>query len=156
MLAELFLPNTQLMSFEEIKIDTNRVIVKVTSARNDANCPYCQASATRTHSRYVRTLADLPCGDRTVQIQWKANRYFCDNNECTRLTFCEQLPDVTARYARRTNRLMKKQSQIGFDLSAEAGKRLALVLNYGMSGDQLIRFVHAVPHPKVPTPGFSE
>jgi transposase len=152
MFAELFLPNTQLLSFEEIKIDANSILVTVTSAREYAKCPYCQASATRKHSRHFRTLSDLPCGDRAVKICWEAKRYFCDNNNCVRLTFCEQLPEVTARYARKTRRLMTKQLQIGFDLSAEAGNRLALLLNFGMSGDQIIRLVHSVPNPDTPTP----
>jgi len=104
MFAELFLPDTQLLSFEEIKIDKNSIMVRVASARDCAKCPYCQASATRTHSRHLRTLSDLPCGERTVQIQWEAKRYFCDNYDCLRLTFCEQLPEVTARYARKTIR----------------------------------------------------
>ena len=102
MFAELFLPNTQLLSFEEIKIDANSILVTVASARDYAKCPYCQASATRKHSRHFRTLSDLPCGDRAVKICWEAKRYFCDNYNCVRLTFCEQLPEVTARYARKT------------------------------------------------------
>lgn len=152
MFAELFLPDTQLLSFEGIKIDANSVMVRVASARGCAKCPYCQVLATRTHSRHLRTLSDLPCGERAVQIQWEAKRYFCDNHDCFRLTFCEQLPEVTARYARKTSRLMKKQLQIGFDLSAEAGKRLALLLNMAISGDQIIRLVHTVPNPAPSTP----
>jgi len=152
MFAELFLPNTQLLSFEEIKIDANTIQVKVTSAQNYAKCPYCRASAIRIHSRYFRILSDLPCGERAVQIHWESKRYFCDNHDCVRLTFSEQIPEVAARYARKTGRLMKKQLQIGFDLSAEAGKRLAQLLNFGISGDQIIRLVHSIPDPNLPTP----
>ncbi len=152
MFAELFLPNTQLLSFDEIKIDANSILVKISSSRNYAICPYCQTSATRIHSRYPRTLSDLPCGERAVKICWVSKRYFCDNNDCVHLTFCEQLSEVAARYARKTMRLTNKQLQIGFDLSAEAGKRLAQLLNMGISGDQIIRLVHSIPNPDTPTP----
>lgn len=152
MFGELFLPDDRSLIFEEISIDANTVLVKVISAGGEATCPYCHMPANRMHSRYFRTLDDLPCGERRVQIQWKTRRFFCDNLTCSRFTFCERLPGVAEPYARKTKRLRDKQIQIGFELGGETGKRLANLLSISISGDQLLRFVHSKSETDVPTP----
>lgn len=152
MLGELFLPDTHSLSFEEIEIEANTILVKVISAGGEATCPYCQMPANRMHSRYFRTLDDLPCGERRVQVQWKTRRFFCDNHTCSHFTFCERLPGVAGFYARKTKRLQDKQIQIGFELGGETGKRLANLLNISISGDQMLRFVHSKAEWNFPTP----
>ena len=44
-----------------------------------ARCPLCERRAGRVHSRYERTLADLPWGEHTVAIRLRVRRLFCDN-----------------------------------------------------------------------------
>jgi len=152
MFGELFLPDTRSLSFEEIEINANVVLVKVVSAGKEAVCPYCQKTASRMHSRYSRTLDDLPCGERRVRILWKTKRFFCDNYACSHFTFCERLPEVAEFYARKTKRLQEKQVQIGFEVGGEAGKRLAHLLNIRISGDQILRFVRSKAESDYPAP----
>lgn len=152
MLDKLLLPVYHLLSLEEIRIYPTAIILQVSSTPNEAICPYCRASAIRVHSRYFRTLADLPCGERSVQILWHVRRYFCDNPDCAYLTFGEQFSEIAAPYARRTQRLKEKQLQIGFELGGEAGKRLAGLLNLSISGDSIIRFVRSISDVVIPTP----
>ncbi len=152
MFGELFLPDAHALIFEEIEIKANAILVRVVSAGKEAVCPYCQMTATRMHSHYCRTLDDLPCGERRVQLQWKAKRFFCDNYACSHYTFCERLPEVAEFYARKTKRLQQKQIQIGYQVGGEAGKRLAKLLNMSISGDQILRFVRSKAEPAYPTP----
>ncbi len=152
MFGELFLPDAHSLSFEEIEITANVVLIKVVSARKEAVCPYCQKTASRMHSRYSRTLDGLPCGERRVKIQWNTKRFFCDNYACPHFTFCEQLPEVAEFYGRKTKRLQEKQVQIGFEVGGEAGKRLANLLNISVSSDQILRFVRSKTESDCPAP----
>jgi predicted RNA-binding Zn-ribbon protein involved in translation (DUF1610 family) len=43
--------------------------VSLVSTAATACCPECGASAARVHSRYQRTVADLPCGDDQVVLR---------------------------------------------------------------------------------------
>ena len=70
-----------------------------------ARCPLCERRAGRVHSRYERTLADLPWGEHTVALRLRVRRLFCDNPRCERRIFAERLPGVAAPWARRTARL---------------------------------------------------
>ena len=56
----------------------------------------------RVHSRYERRLADAAIGGRRVVIRLTVRRFFCACAACKRKTFAEQVPGLTARYARKT------------------------------------------------------
>ncbi len=47
-----------------------------------ARCPLCGRRSKRVHSRYQRTLADLPWGEHAVTVLLKVRRLFCDNTRC--------------------------------------------------------------------------
>src|SRR5262249_32129225 len=70
-----------------------------------ASLPSCGARSRRVHSRYTRTLADLPCCGVQVQLTLQVRRFFCDQTNCPQRTFAERLPEVAPPYARRTTRL---------------------------------------------------
>ena len=60
-----------------------------TTARS-AHCPLCQQPSHRIHSRYHRTLRDLPAAEQTRRLHIRARRFFCDNPDCHRRTFSDQ------------------------------------------------------------------
>jgi len=64
-----------------------------------ARCPLCGRRSKRIHSRYERTLADLPWGEYAVTIRLSIRRLFCDNAECERRLFAERLPGIAAPWA---------------------------------------------------------
>ena len=102
-----------------------------------ARCPLCGSGSTRIHSRYPRTLADLPWRGIAVTFKVHARKFFCENKACERRIFCERLPDVAA-YARKTGRLEHTLLSIAFELGGEAGARLARELGLVVSGDSLL------------------
>ena len=90
------------------------------------------------HSRYDRTLGDLPWQGRPVSLLIRARRFLCLNLACSRRTFAERLTGVTAVASRRTERLGELQRCLGLALGGEAGARLARRLAMPTSGDTLL------------------
>ncbi|MBW4640499.1 MAG: transposase family protein [Gloeocapsa sp. UFS-A4-WI-NPMV-4B04] len=54
----------------------------MTSTQPTAVCPLCQKSSRRVHSRYYRTLQDLPCASFTLRLQLGVRKFFCLNGGC--------------------------------------------------------------------------
>lgn len=104
------------------------------------------------HSRYGRRLADAPCGGRGVVIELSVRRLFCDNGECRRVTFAEQIDGLTSRYGRRTPVLQRMLAALGVVLAARAMARLALLLGIVVSRTTVLRLVMALPDPAWTTP----
>jgi transposase len=55
-----FLPNPLGFRCEHIYLDKNGVILELFSTTCTTVCPACGQSSHRIHSRYYRTLSDLP------------------------------------------------------------------------------------------------
>jgi transposase len=72
-------------------------IVAGTVAAMQAPCPDCKAPSRRRHSGYERHLADSAVGGRRVRIDLMIRRLFCDNPDCVRVTFAEQIEGLTVR-----------------------------------------------------------
>jgi transposase len=95
------------------------------------------------HSRYGRTLADLPWLGVAVSVQLTVRRFVCGNADCIRRVFGERLPGIVAPYARRTARLSEAFELIGFALGGEAGARVLHRLAMVGSPDTLLRTIRA-------------
>ena len=117
-----------------------------------AVCPACGRSSRRVHSRYERRLADAAIGGRRVVIRLQVRRLFCDDPGCVKTTFAEQVPGLTARYARKTALLAGVLRDIAVALAGRAGARLARALRATASRPALLRLVMAIPDPVAPAP----
>jgi transposase len=143
--TELLLPDFPLLQVEKTLLGAQRLLLIVKSTVPLAQCPLCNFSSSRVHSRYTRSLTDLPWSDLTIQLLLQVRRFFCLNLKCRRVTFAERLGEAVATYARRTNRLSEKLYQIGLALGGEAGARLAKTLGLPISSDSLLRMVKKRP-----------
>ncbi|MBE1605688.1 hypothetical protein HEB94_002536 [Actinopolymorpha pittospori] len=101
------------------------------------------------HSRYLRQLADTAMGGRPVLIKLQVRRLFCATATCPAVTFAEQVPGLTSRYARRTPLLRTLLERIGVALAGRAGARLAAHLGIAVSRSSLLRLVRALPDPQI-------
>jgi transposase len=108
-------------------------------------CPRCGVVAARVHSRYARTITDLPVHGRRTTLVVTARRFFCDHPHCPRSVSCGRLPQLAAPHARTTGPLAESHRAIGFALGGEAGSRLARKLAVPTSPDTLLRRVKAAP-----------
>jgi transposase len=116
------------------------------------HCPACTAPATRVHSRYRRTLTDLPWGAFTVRLRLQVRKLFCDQPGCPRRIFTERLPAVAAPWARRTARLGTRLTALGLALGGAPGARLARALGMATTRNTLLRLIRAAPPPPEMTP----
>lgn len=152
MLTAILWPDDSYLAVDLIQLDANRLHVTTHGTQTSAQCPSCQAESTRVNGYYCRRPADLPCLGYMTQLNLTVPRFFCDNEQCPRRTFAALLPAFIAPYARRTDRLVEEQRQIGFALSAEHGARLLPRLGSIASPDTLLRLVRQTPELEPATP----
>ena len=152
MLAALFLPDPTVLHLEHIAIEEDHVTLTVRTSRDTVGCPSCSCPATRIHSRYVRQVADLPCGARSVHLQLHCRRFFCANPACPRRTFSERLPTVVAPSARRTVRQAAQLQQTGLRAGGETGARLLQDAGILISPDTVLRAIRRTGALPAPTP----
>src|SRR5690606_19566304 len=81
------------------------ITIQLRARRKVVPCPDCGELTGRIHSRYSRTLADLPWHGTAVRLRVETRRLFCPVSQCGRRIFAERLSGTADRYARRTRRL---------------------------------------------------
>ncbi|MCA1838230.1 MAG: transposase family protein [Actinobacteria bacterium] len=130
-----------------ISVSPSGLTVHAEVAAASAGCPLCGKHSSKVHSRYERTIADLPWRNVSVTLKIRARRFFCVNPNCERAIFCERLPEVAA-YARKTDRLEEALLLIAFELGGEAGSRLAHELGLLVSPEALLQRLRGAPSQK--------
>src|SRR5215831_7755461 len=146
------LANPRHLRLQGITTSEKTLTLIVTTIQPRARCPRCHQASTRVHSRYVRTVADLPWLGVAVRLELHTRRFFCRQPTCPQQIFCERLPAVVAPYARRTQRLAHALHVLGFALGGEAGARLALVFSMSTSADTLLRGIRRTALSPPPSP----
>src|SRR5688572_33275100 len=114
------LPTPKLLNLTGVRVTESAITLVAKPSSRVALCPVCEKRSSRVHSRYIRTLADLPWQGIPVSVR----RFFCDEGTCHRAIFAERLPGVAACYGRRTERLDEWFTHVSFALGGEAGSRL--------------------------------
>ncbi|RSM77815.1 ISL3 family transposase [Kibdelosporangium aridum] len=117
-----------------------------------AACPDCGLMSGRVHSRYNRHLSDTATAGREVLVRLTVRRLFCDNPDCARTTFAEQVPELAARHARRTTILQRMLGAVALALGGRAGARLTQRLAASVSRMTLLRMLRGLPDPDRATP----
>ncbi len=129
-----------------------RITLQVSSTQATAPCPRCAIPARRLHSRYQRTLADLPWAQYSVRLQLRVRKWFCGNRHCRRRIFTERLPTITAPWARRTLRLAQCLVALGVALGGTAAVYLRRRWGLTVSRNTLLRLLRRLPLPSCSTP----
>ena len=132
------------LQLEGLNIEAGKVTIFANSRESRARCPVCASGSSRVHSRYLRTVSDLPWHGICVKLEVHARRFFCDEPSCGRRIFCERLPEIPAR-ARKTDRLEQALLAIALELGGRAGARLAEELGIVAARDTLLRRVKGAP-----------
>ncbi len=126
------------------------ITVHAHSASPTSDCPACGLASSSVHSRYGRSLGDLPAHGRRLRIRLSARRFRCRNAACERRVFTERFaPDLIQAHARRTSRLDVLTHAIALALGGRPGERLAERLSMPVSADTLLRLLRrrATPTP---------
>jgi transposase len=138
-LALTLLPTGAGLGLDQVVVDGHAIVLQVRSTAPSTLCPECRQPTRRVHSRYRRTVADLPWGGYTVRLRLRVRRFRCAQAGCRRRVFAERLPAVVAPSARRTARAQEILALIGLHLGGEAGARVVARLGIGASPSTLLR-----------------
>ncbi len=147
MLTTLFFPQMTGVRVDRVWRAGATLHLQVATTRRWARCPLCQRRSTHLHSRYERTLADLPCGGERVVLHLHVRRFRCRVNWCRRQIFAERLPDLVAPFARRTTLLTEQLLRTAFALGGTPGARHLAADGTRVSARTLLRLLHAAPVP---------
>jgi transposase len=135
------LPDTKTLKLLHVCASGQSITLAARTTSAEVCCPVCSTLSQRVHSRYVRTLSDLPWQGIPVRLRLHVRRFFCDEASCERVIFAERLPGVIAHYARRTERLEELFTHVSFALGGEPGARLLRELGVRVSGDTLLEHI---------------
>jgi transposase len=126
----------------------SQITLGLTSTLPQGRCPSCETLSPRVHSRYQRTLADLPWATFQVRLEVCVRKFFCCLPACQQRIFTERLPDVAQPWARRTLRLAQSLLAVGVALGGQAGSRLTARLQRPTPPASLLRVVQTAPLPQ--------
>lgn len=116
-------------------------------------CPDCGTSSSSCHSRYVRTLSDLPISGAIVKLRLSVRRFRCKQRACQRKTFSEALaPGIGRRHGRRVARCDELVHAVGLALGGRPGSRMLARLAAPWSKDTLLRAVRREAAAASPAP----
>lgn len=146
MLTRLFFPEQSGVRVDRVYRDGEIVHLSAAATRQSAKCPVCHRRSRRVHSRYERSVADLPCAGDVVTIHLSTRRFVCGVRWCHRKIFTERLP-LVAPFARKTRRLWAQLQRHGFALGGDPGSRHARASGMPVSPRTLLRLVRAAPLP---------
>ncbi len=139
------LPNASVLQFDSVSVQGKTVIFHASSVQDQAICPQCSQVSGRIHSRYTRTLADLPLSDLAVRLICQVRKFFCPNKECAQKIFVERLKEVAEAFARRTVRLDRIICALAFYVGGRLGAKVTEKLSIGVSRQTLIRRILKTP-----------
>ena len=142
--SRTILPAPNLLNLIGVRADSNAIILSARASVSSARCPVCGKRSGRVHSRYTRTLADLPWQGVPVTLRLRVRRFFCDQRACNRAIFAERLTGIAARYARRTERLESWFTHVSFALGGAAGSRLLKDLGVVVCGATLLNHIRSL------------
>lgn len=126
---------------DQIHMDGDLLIIAAHTQPAKDRCPDYDQLSGRVHSRYTRTLDDLPWQGKIIRLHLTSKRFFCLNRNCPRKIFTQRLPLLAQPYARTTQRLEVIHFLLGWALGGNPAARLAQRLGAATSADTLLRRV---------------
>ncbi len=85
------------LAVDGVSEDASTIIVNAKGVASSRPCPRCGTASVRVHSRYIRTVSDLPCCGRRVALRLMVRRFVCTATHCRQKVFAERFgEDVLA------------------------------------------------------------
>ena len=117
-------------------------IIYITCERNTktSNCPYCNELSSSIHSKYTRTIIDLPIQNNEVKLLLTVRKFFCNNKKCKHKTFGERFDFVSPK-AVRTKRLDEYINKMGLRDNSMDTVRNLKDIGITVSSNTILRIV---------------
>src|SRR6266571_4895443 len=113
------LPLPEGMLIDQIQITETGLVVSVMATHPTSCCPLCSEASSSIKSHYRRSLQDVPCGGRRVQLALTVRKFYCRNPLCERKVFTERLPRFVEPWARMTIRHCEQITSIGLAILSQ-------------------------------------
>ncbi len=135
------------ITIDSLDPSANELVMRIACDWPSMPCPECQQPSARIHSRYPRTVADLPCAGRHVLLLLTVRKCVCRTPSCPRKIFTERLPGLVASYGRMTRRLIALLQALGLGAGGQLGTRQAERSSIATTPSTLLRHVMQLPAP---------
>ena len=152
MSLQMLFPHLHGFRLQSLHREADRVVLTCERVPRTARCPVCGSLAQRIHSRYQRTVWDLPLQKTQVVLHLHVRKFYCDLPTCPRRIFTERLPQVTTPHGRFTLALRQVLAHLGREHGGAPGARSASQLGIRVTPRAVLRFLHALPLPAVAPP----
>lgn len=101
-LLVLLLPQLNPVVVDSVAVLDEMVVITALTRDDSTARTGCGHDSTWERSRYQRHVTDEAGGGRPVRIDLTVRRLNCENTDCPKTTFAEQVEGLTVRYQRRT------------------------------------------------------
>jgi transposase len=152
MSLQMLFPHLRGFRLRTFHREADRVVLTCERVSRTASCPVCGRLAQRIHSRYQRTVWDLPLQKTQVILRLYVRKFYCDQPGCSRRIFAERFPQVTTPHGRFTFALRQMLAHLGQEHGGAPGARSAHQLGIQVTPRAVLRFLHALPLPAFPSP----
>lgn len=134
-----------------ISLVRESLLIKASSSQSGCICPACGFKSDRRHSKYIRTLVDLPTSGYDVKVLILSGKYFCDNTQCSRKIFTERFKQEISPYYRRFNRCKELLGNFALELGGNKGAAISRLARLPVSPSTILRIIKRqhLPMPKV-------
>lgn len=151
-LATLFHLLDATLQIEEVHVQAEQCMVRLRTTAPSAACLVCAHPSVTVHSRYQRTIRDVPCAGYAVRLCVEVRRCRCHNRSCPRQIFAERLPDLAPAFAQRTARLTATLHRLALTLASKSGAPLLARCGMPVIPSTLLRVQCQLPLPTPPPP----
>lgn len=103
-------------------------------------CKYCGTENHSVHSKYTRTISDLPIQNYQVKLIITVPKFFCTNEKCSHKTFAYPIP-FADKNSLRTNRLDDYIYQIGMKSSSLDAEKQISGSHVSVSNNTILRII---------------
>src|SRR5215469_5208802 len=142
-----FLPLPSTLRIDAVEHHSQTVVVHLSATPPTAPCPRCGTPGSRVHSRYLRTIADLPCVGQRLVLKLFVRKWVCPASSCSQRIKASRFPGLVQSYARMTDRLQEALQAVGVTTNGADGARLFARLSMPTTGKTIIRRVIGLPLP---------
>jgi hypothetical protein len=151
-LDEVLFSSVEGVLVESVEMTDAVVRVEARTTAGRATCPGCGCWSGRIHGSCMRSPRGLPTAGKCVVVSLRVRRFVCEEESCERRTFAEQVPGLTRRFGRRTERLRSTLVAVGLALAGRAGARMTDALKVPVSRNTLLRLIASLPDPATAVP----
>lgn len=141
MIPQFILPSNIQLNADTISSEPGTLQIGASVRQTDSICPVCNHRSKRIHSRYYRTLLDLPISGNLARVKLKARKFFCDNFDCPRKVFTERFDCEIKPYYRRMLRSNDLLARMALELGGNTGSMISRYVGIPVSPSTVLRII---------------